>query len=241
MGLFSRFKTILKANLGSNRDNSEDPEETIRIMIREIESTLTELKTSCAGAIAECRDAERRLEETMSKEAYWGEKAGVAVEKGRDDLAREALVEKRKFAAKQKPLRDTVNHHREIVNNYKDDIFKLEEKLKAALERRRMLMQRRIHAGGRKHAHDEMKRIDSSEAVMNLDEMESRIELMEAEAEMARYGRDSLLEKELEKLEMENGVETELEALKSKKRGVEKTRSGEIGGRRSISYDDDAS
>lgn len=219
MGIFSRFKDIITANIGSMVDDSEDPEKLIRLMIREIETTLTDLKTSCARAIAECRDAERRLEESESRRAYWEEKAGVAVQKGRDDLAREALQEKRKYQARQKPLSETVNHHREIVQNYKDDIFKLEEKLKSALERQKMLMQRRIHAGDRKHAKEEMRRIDSSEAVMRLDEMESRIELMEAEAELADYGRDSRLEEEIEKLEMENDIEKELQALKSKKDG----------------------
>ena len=97
MGIFTRFRDIISSNLSAMLDKAEDPEKLIRLMIREMEDTLVEIKASCAGVMAERKKAGRQLEEITRRSSYWEEKAGMAVEKGRDDLAREALHEKRRY------------------------------------------------------------------------------------------------------------------------------------------------
>src|SRR5210317_1339583 len=97
MGIFTRFRDIISSNINAMLDKAEDPEKLIKLMIREIEDTLIELKASCAGVMASEKKVERRLEGVQSREQYWADRAQLAVDKGRDDLAREALVEKRRF------------------------------------------------------------------------------------------------------------------------------------------------
>ena len=95
MGIFTRFRDIISSNINAMLDRAEDPEKLIKLMIREMEDTLVEIKASCAGVMAERKKAQRQLEDIEAREKYWEDKAGLAVNKGRDDLAREALIEKR--------------------------------------------------------------------------------------------------------------------------------------------------
>jgi len=216
MGIFTRFRDIISANLSAMLDKAEDPEKLIRLMIREMEDTLVEIKASCAGVMAERKKAERQLEEITGRSAYWEEKAGMAVEKGRDDLAREALHEKRRYARRIDVLESEITDLNQLVDQYQDDIRQLEEKLKNARNKQRMLTQRHIHAKRKRQAQEDIRRMDSAEVVRKFDDFEGRIERMESEADLVNYGRRTTLEEELDKLNLDDEIEKELETLKGK-------------------------
>jgi phage shock protein A len=216
MGIFTRFRDIISANLSAMLDKAEDPEKLIRLMIREMEDTLVEIKASCAGVMAERKKAERQLEEITGRSAYWEEKAGMAVEKGRDDLARDALHEKRRYARRIDVLESEITDLNQLVDQYQDDIRQLEEKLKNARNKQRMLTQRHIHAKRKRQAQEDIRRMDSAEVVRKFDDFEGRIERMESEADLVNYGRRTTLEEELDKLNLDDEIEKELETLKGK-------------------------
>ena len=119
MGIFSRFKDIVGANLNAMLDVAEDPEKMIKLMIREMEDTLIELKASCAGVIAQRKKTERYLFELTSKEDYWQDKAVLAVSKGKDDLAKEALIEKQNYTVKKKMVYVELEDNTIIEDNYR--------------------------------------------------------------------------------------------------------------------------
>lgn len=215
MGIFTRFRDIVSSNINAMLDKAEDPEKLIRLMIREMEDTLVEIKTACAGVMAESKKIRRQLDGLGAKALYWEEKAQLAVKKSRDDLAREALVEKRKFKRRTETLENDLTEHNLIIEQYQDDIRQLEEKLKSARDKQRMLVQRHIHAQKKMQAQKEMRRVDSSETVMKFDEIENRIERMEAEADLVNYGNKTSLEEELERLSVDEEIENELQALKT--------------------------
>jgi phage shock protein A len=215
MSIFTRFRDIISSNLNAMLDKAEDPQKLIRLMIREMEDTLVEIKTACAGVMAGGKKIKRQLEGLGARAHYWEEKAELAVNKGRDDLAREALVEKRKFNRRTEALENDLAEHDLIIEQYQDDIRQLEDKLKSARDKQRMLVQRHIHAQKKKQAQEEMRRIDSSETVMKFDELENRIERMEAEADLVNYGKKTSLEEELERLSVDEEIENELQALKT--------------------------
>ena len=215
MGIFTRFRDIISSNINAMLDKAEDPEKLIRLMIREMEDTLVEIKTACAGVMAGGKKIKRQLEGLGARTRYWEEKAELAVNKGRDDLAREALVEKRKFNRRIETLENDLAEHDLLIEQYQDDIRQLEEKLKSARDKQRMLVQRHIHAQKKMQAQEEMRRIDSSETVMKFDELENRIERMEAEADLVNYGKKTSLEEELERLSVDEEIENELRALKT--------------------------
>ena len=93
MGIFTRFRDIVGSNINSMLDRAEDPEKLIKLMIQEMEHTLIELKAACAGVMAENKKVERQLQGIDKRVVYWERKANLAVNKGREVLAREALIE----------------------------------------------------------------------------------------------------------------------------------------------------
>ena len=125
MSIFTRFRDIISSNLNAMLDKAEDPQKLIRLMIREMEDTLVEIKTACAGVMAGGKKIKRQLEGLGDRAHYWGEKAELAVNKGRDDLAREALVEKRKFNRRTEALENDLAEHDLIIEQYQDDIRQL--------------------------------------------------------------------------------------------------------------------
>ena len=215
MGIFTRFRDIVSANINAMLDRAEDPEKLIKLMIREMEDTLVELKSACAGTLASRKKVSRQLEEILDREAFWDQKAALAVSKGRDDLARQALLEKRRFAQRAEAVEQELDELQSIVGQYQDDIQELENKLKSAREKQRMLVQRHIRAQRKKKAHEEIRRMDSAQVMQKFDEMESHIERMEAEADLVNYGRKSGLEEAFEELSADDDIERQLQALKS--------------------------
>lgn len=215
MGIFTRFRDIISSNINAMLDKAEDPEKLIQLMIREMEDTLVELKASCAGVMAERKKLQRRLDEMKSRAAHWEERAGLAVDKGRDDLAREALQEKRRFAGFAESLSQELDEHSAIVAQYQDDIRQLEDKLVNAREKQRVLVQRHIRARRKKQAQEEIRRADNYETIAKFDDLENRIERMEAEADLVNFGRRATLEEEFDKLVHDDDIEKELQALKS--------------------------
>ena len=215
MGIFTRFRDIVSSNINAMLDRAEDPEKLIKLMIREMEDTLVELKASCAGVMAHSKKFQRQKEEAQSRVKYWEEKAALAVNKGRDDLAREALVEKRRYNDRVEALEQEVTEHNGLVDQYHEDIRELEDRLRAAQEKQRVLVQRHIRANRRKRAQEEIRRVDSSEAMFKFEELENRIERIESEADMVNFGRKPSLETELEGLAVDEEIEKELQGLKS--------------------------
>ena len=222
MGVFTRFRDIVSSNINSMLDRAEDPEKMIKLMIREMEDTLVELKASCAGIMAEKKKIQRRLEEMQSREELWAGRARMAVDKGRDDLAREALIEKRRFNQMTESLEQELIDNNALVNQYHDDIRQLEDKLGKAREKQRILVQRSIRARQAKQAQEEIRRMDNYETIAKFDELENRIERMEAEADLVNFGRKPDLEEEFEELMVDDDIERELASLKASETEPEK-------------------
>lgn len=214
MGIFTRFRDIISSNINAMLDKAEDPEKLIRLMIREMEDTLVELKASCAGVMANVKKIQRRMDEANSRTSGWGSKAELAVQKGREDLAREALVEKRRFADRAAGLEKELMEHNALVAQYQDDIRQLEDKLGGAREKQRLLVQRHIHATKKRKAQEEIRRANGTETILKFEELENRIERMEAEADLVNYGKKTNLEAEFEALYVDDDIEKELQDLK---------------------------
>ncbi|MGD8882994.1 MAG: phage shock protein PspA [Desulfobacterales bacterium] len=215
MGIFTRFRDIISSNINAILDKAEDPEKLIKLMIREMEDTLVEIKAACAGAMASSKKVQRQLDTLHDRIRYWEEKAELAVKKGRDDLAREALVEKRRYTRRIEGLENELTEHNLLVEQYQDDIRQLEDKLKSARDKQRLLVQRHIHANRKRQAQEEIRRVDSSDAMLKFDDLENRIERMEAEADLVNFGKTTVLEAEFDNLAVDDEIEKELQALKT--------------------------
>jgi len=219
MGIFSRFRDIINSNINAMLDKAEDPEKLIRLMIQEMEDTLVEIRASCADAMAMKKKGQRGREEAVSRCDQWARRAELAVGRGREDLAREALMEKRRYQERVEALESESEQCDELIEQYQDDITQLEGKLSSAREKQRILVKRHVHAQHRKRAEMDIRRIETSDAILRFEQVENRIERMEAEADLVNFGRKGTLEEQIASLETDEEIEDELAKLKESVKG----------------------
>jgi len=137
------------------------------------------------------------------------------VAKGRDNLAREALIEKRRFSVIAETLESELAEYGGLVKQYQEDISELESKLNNAKEKKRVLVQRHKRATGKKRAQEDIRRSNSSDTMSRFDKMESRIEQMEAEAELVNTPNKPTIEDEFDNLASDDEIENELAKIKA--------------------------
>jgi phage shock protein A len=217
MGIFTRMRDIVNSNLNNMLEKAEDPEKLIKLMIMEMEDTLVEIKSNAAGVIAAKKKVERELFGGQARAGDWENKAQLAVDKGRDDLAREALAEKRFYLKKVEELDRERGEFDTLSEQYKDDIRQLESKLAEAREKHRILVQRSIRANGSKKVQTQIRKAESNDAFVRFEQLESRIERSEIEADLVNFGRKSSLEDQFAALEQDEEIERELQLLHRKK------------------------
>lgn len=208
MGVFNRVKDIVTANINALLDKAEDPSKMLRLMIQEMEDTIIDLKSSCAAQLAEKKTVQRQLDEAESKTEQWTDRATLALEKGREDLAKEALVEKRNWAEKQSGLN---KHFETLTTNVelsREDIVKLEKKLIGVKAKYKELVLRSKQV-------EESEKINKYNSFSKIHEMELQVDRMEAKFDVDSFTSKSL-EDEFSKLEDNNSIDDELENLKKK-------------------------
>ena len=222
MGIFSRFKDIVSANLNAILDRAEDPEKMVRLMIQEMEDTLIEVKSSCAAEMAQQKKLERALDEGRSFVQEWGAKAKLAVAQERDDLARAALSEKRRYTQRVVTLTETAEQSKGIVKQFHSDIAELEAKLADARQKQHSIIQRRAAAVMRKETQVRIRRIDTTEVFAKFAAYENSIERLEAEGTLVNGLRPKNdLRSEFAQLENREEIEQDLEKLKKEAQGSE--------------------
>jgi len=217
MSIFSRFNDIISSNINSMLDKAEDPEKLIRLMIREMEDTLVEIKASCAGSMAQLAKSNRELADVREKLDRWTERAQLAIDRGRDDLAREALLEKRAVQKRTEALEEEAVRIQEIVLQYKNDIKELESKLEQARNKHKVLIQRHVRARQSQAVQSSIRKVDTKTAMMKFESFEQRIDRMEADADLVNYGVKKDLDSQFADLERDEDIEKELEELRQKK------------------------
>lgn len=216
MGIFSRLGDIIAANMNDILERAEDPAKMIRLIIMEMEETLVEVRASAARTIADQKEARRNLQRLDAAQASWEEKAELALSKGREDLAKAALVEKQKLGQMAAQIKHDMLLLDEALAKHEEDIQKLEAKLREARVRQTSILNRLETLENR----SKMRRMISSpridEAFQRFEMMERRVDLAEGRVEAYDLGRTRTLEEEFAELKANDEVEAELAALKAR-------------------------
>lgn len=217
MGIFSRTRDIVAANFTELLEQADDPAKTIRIIIMEMEETLVEVRASAARTIAdqkEMRRAERRLSQLA---AEWNDKAELALSKDREDLARGALVEKRKAADMADQLRAEIDVLDDALRAFEGDIGQLQERLSEARRRRVTIAARLDSAENKARLRSLMTHERTDETLARFDQLERQVDDAEGRAAslgLAQNGRTPNLVNELASLEGSDKIDTELAEMK---------------------------
>jgi phage shock protein A len=216
MSIFSRTRDIMAANLTELLDRAEDPARMIRMVILEMEETLVEVRASAARSIADAKEMRRamvRLEGLMDS---WTEKAELALSKGREDLAKAALIERQKAADMAKSLESEVATVEETLKGYEADIAKLQAKLREARARQNAIATRIESAVTRAKARELLHGNRTEDAFSRFELLERRADFAEGRAEALGMTGPKSLEEEIADLKAEEAVDKELEALKAR-------------------------
>ncbi len=213
MGLFSRLGDIINSNINAMLDGAENPEKIARLIIQEMEDTLVEVRTSAARAMADKKEMEREIDYYSTVRDDWDRKAGVAIDKGREDLARGALIAKQKADGEIDRRKHAMVAAEEAFEKHQDDLAKLQAKLDEAKAKHRALMMRREAAEQRIRMRSQTYDGKVDEALARYANVERKVDEMEAYADTIR-GREPSLEAEFAALEQDEAIEKELEALK---------------------------
>ena len=221
MGIFSRLTDIVNSELSSILDKAENPEKIIRMVIQEMEDTLVEVRTSAARTIADQKDITRKLKRLTAAQANWEAKAELALSKGRDDLAKAALVEKSKVAEMEQHLSEELEHLQQSISHHDDDVQKLEGKLREARAKKAALNARHSTATNKLRVRKNLYDGRIEDAFGRFDKVEQRMDRMEAESERYELGKGRTLAEEIGDLETDEAIESELTALKSKMKKTE--------------------
>jgi phage shock protein A len=216
MGIFSRTRDIIAANFNDLLEKADDPAKMIRMIIMEMEETLVEVRASAARTIADQKEMGRHVAKLDRLQADWAAKAQLALSKGREDLARAALVEKNKAGDMGAQLRSEIGVLDDSMRAYEIDIEKLQTRLREARSRQTAIAARLESAENRVRLRTLMTSERVDEALSRFDQLERRVDYAEGRADALSLadGVKPGLADEIAALAGHDKVDEELEAMK---------------------------
>lgn len=226
MGIFTRFSDIVNSNINAILDKAEDPEKIVRLMIQEMEDTLVEVRSAAARSIADKKDLNRKLTRLEREQADWDQKAELALRKGREDLAKSALVEKSRASAAAEAIKTDYSAVDEGLTKLNDDISRLEAKLQDAKARQKSLLARHKTASSRLAARKKIHDYKIDDAMVRFEQYTRRIDDVEGRVEAYDMGLPKDLNHEFAGLAAEESVERDLDALRKRVREADSKTAG---------------
>ena len=217
--IFRRINDIINSNINDLLDRIEDPERMIKQIIREMEENINQSREGVINAIASEKQLLHELENHRQQAENWRGKAETALEAGKEDLCRTALLRKKEIERIINNLEPAWETAKATSERLKTQLRKLEDKLEEAKRKRSTLIARQRAAEARQHLNGTLRKFDESiDAQRRFDHMEDRVAEMEARTAAVEELEDdtSALEKEFLQLEVDQEVEAELASLKIK-------------------------
>ncbi|MDE1916626.1 MAG: phage shock protein PspA [Sphingomonadales bacterium] len=217
MSIFSRTRDIIAANFSDLLDKAEDPSKMIRMIIVEMEETLVEVRASAARTIADQKEMRRHVAKLERLQADWADKAQLALSKDREDLARAALIEKRKASDMAEQLSHEISVLDDSLRAFEADIEKLQTRLREARSRQSAIAARLESAENRVKLRTLLASERVDEAMARFDALERRVDYAEGRADalsLADSNAKPTLADEIAALAAGDRVDDELEAMK---------------------------
>jgi phage shock protein A len=217
MGLFDRIGRVVRANVNSFISAAEDPERILEQTVMEMQHDLIQLRQAVAQAIATQKRTERQSGQAQATAEEWYRRAQLALQKGEETLAKEALTRRKSYQDTTAALNDQIQQQSGIVAQLKQNMVKLESKLSDARTKKDMYIARARSAKASERLNEMMGRMDTGRAMSAFDRMEEKVLQMEARSEaIAELGSGDAIERQFKELESSDpSVDEELAAMKA--------------------------
>lgn len=223
MGLFDRIMRVIRANLNSLVSGAEDPEKILEQAVMDMQEELIQLRQAVAQAIATQKRTERQCSQAQTTADEWYRRAQLALQKGDEGLAREALTRRKSYQDTAEAMRSQIEQQSTIVTQLRQNMMKLESKISEAKTKKDLYIARARSAKASQQINDMMGRVGTGSAIAAFERMEEKVLQLEAQSEaVAELGTDDL-EKRIAALGEADDVEAELAAMKNQITGSPST------------------
>jgi len=220
MGIFQRISTLLKSNINDLISRAENPEKVLNQAIDDMRSQLSKAKQEVAGAIADEKKLHAQVEKEKKQAEEWEQRAMLAVQEGRDDLAKQALLRHSEHLQHGQALHETWVRHKTETEHLKGSLRQLNDKIEEAKRKRNILVARQKRAEAQGRIQETMSSMSDKSAFESFERMTEKIEESErkalAAAELSEDLSGDLLQQEFEALEYHGNADQQLLELKKK-------------------------
>ena len=223
MGIFDRFSALLKSNINDLISKAEDPEKMLTQILVDMRGQLVKAKQQVASAIADEKRLRDQADAEFKQSQDWERRAMLAIQEGRDDLAKQALVRQAEHTSHGEQLQTTWEQHRLETEKLKNQLRDLNDKIEEAKRKKNLLIARQRRAQAQQRIAETMSSLSEKSAFEAFARMEERIEnnerMIKASSEIDDEFTGDTLQREFKQLEkgaVGVSVDNQLLALKQK-------------------------
>ncbi|MDR2102955.1 MAG: PspA/IM30 family protein [Treponema sp.] len=226
MGIFSRIKTLVSSNVNDMISKAEKPEKMLNQLLIDMNEQLLESKKAVALAIADEKKLEREAQNQRAQAQEWERKAMLAVQAGKDDLAKEALLRKQEYDNAAGEYQKQWEAQKSSVDKLKESLRELQSKIEEAQRKKNLLIARAKRAEAQQKIQSTISGVAGNRTAFDaFDRMSQKVDQMEAQAEAAKeledMSDDANLEKKFAELEKsDSSAEMMLLELKEKMKAL---------------------
>jgi phage shock protein A len=214
MGLFDRISRVLRANVNDIVSKAEDPEKILEQAVIDMQEDLVQLRQAVAQTIASQKRSEQQYAKAQTEANNWQQRAQLALQKGDENLAREALTRKKTHAETAATLKAQLDQQTSQVETLKRSLIGLEGKISEAKTKKDMLKARASAAKAQEQLQNAVGNLGTSSAMSAFERMEEKVLTAEARSQAAAELAGADLESQFARLESAD-VDLELEAMKA--------------------------
>lgn len=219
MGFFDRLSRLLRANLNDLVSKAEDPAKILDQSVTDMQADLVKLRQAVASAIASQKRIQNQAEQADSQSTTWYGRAELALKKGEDELAREALTRRKTYQDTAAALHNQLSSQAGQVEALKKSLTALEAKIAEAKTRKDMLKARAQAAQAQEQLQSAVGRLGTNTSMAAFEQMEEKVQALEARSQAAAELAGADLESQFAALQGGNDVDDELAALKTRLEG----------------------
>ena len=226
MGIFSRLKTLISSNVNDLISKAEKPEKMLNQLIIEMNEQLIESKKAVAMAIADEKKLAREKDNQQAQAQEWERKAMLAVQSGKDDLAKEALLRKQEYDKAAQEYQKQWESQKTSVDQLKESLRELQNKIEEAQRKKNLLVARAKRAEAQQKIQSTISSVSGNRSAFEaFDRMAAKVDQMEAQADAAKELEDlsanTSLEKRFAELEKsDSSADLMLQELKEKMKAL---------------------